>query len=175
MNTCIVGAGAIGGFLGTRLAAAGEGRVSALVRGDTLAALRTHGWRLRQDGALLSAPCTASEDAHELGAQDLVILALTEKGRVETTNYRTARVPTDLDVPEWVGRKFSRFYIALFDHQVAQDRMSAVYQEYAWPLSVKCDPCSATQPGAAQLTSLGASWTAGSRGGANGGFLTRLH
>ncbi len=76
MNICIVGAGAIGGFLGTRLSEAGEGRVSALARGETLAALRAHGWRLRQDGALRTAPCTAASDARELGVQELVILAL---------------------------------------------------------------------------------------------------
>lgn len=76
MNICIVGAGAIGGFLGTRLAAAGEGRVSVLARGATLAALRTHGWRLRQGGVLLTAPVTASDDARELGDQDLVVITL---------------------------------------------------------------------------------------------------
>jgi 2-dehydropantoate 2-reductase len=76
MNVCIVGAGAIGGLLGTRLATADEGRVSALAHGATLAALRAHGWRLRMGGALRSAPATASDDARELGAQDGVVLAL---------------------------------------------------------------------------------------------------
>ena len=47
MKVCIIGAGAIGGFIGTRLAARGQARVSALARGATLAALREHGWRLR--------------------------------------------------------------------------------------------------------------------------------
>ncbi|HEY9522974.1 MAG TPA: 2-dehydropantoate 2-reductase N-terminal domain-containing protein, partial [Thermopolyspora sp.] len=42
LRICIVGAGAIGGFLGTRLAATGHA-TSALARGATLAALRRHG------------------------------------------------------------------------------------------------------------------------------------
>jgi 2-dehydropantoate 2-reductase len=73
---CIVGAGAIGGFLGTRLAMSGNA-VSALARGATLVALRDHGWRLHQDGQLLNAPAAlASDDPHALGPQELVILAL---------------------------------------------------------------------------------------------------
>ncbi|TLZ16684.1 MAG: 2-dehydropantoate 2-reductase, partial [Gammaproteobacteria bacterium] len=43
LKVCVVGAGAIGGFLGTRLAAAGEAGVAALARGATLVALRDHG------------------------------------------------------------------------------------------------------------------------------------
>lgn len=77
MKICIVGAGAIGGFIGTRLAASGQAEVSALARGATLAALRTHGWRLRQGGTLLQAPVAqASDDAARLGVQDLVIIAV---------------------------------------------------------------------------------------------------
>ena len=73
----MVGAGAIGGFLGTRLALTGEVQVSALARGTTLVALRDHGWRLRQAGELLSAPAAlASDDPCELGPQDLLVLAL---------------------------------------------------------------------------------------------------
>ena len=77
MKVCVVGAGAIGGFLGTRLALAGGVAVSALARGATLVALRDHGWRLEQDGARLQAPVAlASHDARELGPQDLVVITL---------------------------------------------------------------------------------------------------
>ncbi len=76
-RACVVGAGAIGGFLGTRLAAAGEVAVSALARGATLTALRDHGWRLEEAGAQVRAPAAlASDDPDELGPQDLVILAV---------------------------------------------------------------------------------------------------
>jgi ketopantoate reductase len=37
LDVCVVGAGAIGGFLGARLAAAGDANVGAIARGRTLA------------------------------------------------------------------------------------------------------------------------------------------
>jgi 2-dehydropantoate 2-reductase len=76
MKVCIIGAGAIGGFIGTRLAAAGHA-VSAIARGATLTALREQGWRLQQGGELIRAPIAgASGDPAELGPQDLVVIAV---------------------------------------------------------------------------------------------------
>jgi len=76
VKVCVVGAGAIGGFLGTHLALAGA-EVAALARGTTLVALRDHGWRLEEQGAMLSAPVSlASDDPRALGPQDLVVIAL---------------------------------------------------------------------------------------------------
>src|SRR5437763_208052 len=49
MKVCIVGAGAVGGLIGARLAHAGAD-VSAVVRAETAAALRKHGWRLQIGG-----------------------------------------------------------------------------------------------------------------------------
>jgi hypothetical protein len=111
------------------------------------------------------------------GAQDLLVFALTPRGRVETTNYRTAKLPTDVDIPAYIadGGNFSTFYTQMFDRRVAMDQMSAVYLEYAWPLSVQCDPCSAEQLTGAQLNALGATWATDYHGGMQGGFLTRLH
>lgn len=77
MKVCIVGAGAIGGFIGTRLAAAGQAQVGALARGATLAALRTHGWRMDTAHGRVHGPMAqASDDAAELGVQDLVVIAV---------------------------------------------------------------------------------------------------
>ena len=76
MKVCIVGVGAIGGFIGTRLALGGQCQVSALARGATLAALQAHGLRLQQDGALLQAPVLASDNPTRLGVQDLVVIAV---------------------------------------------------------------------------------------------------
>ncbi len=76
MRVCIVGAGAIGGFLGARLARSGQAQVSALARGATLAALRGEGWWLEEGGEVLRAPAQASDDPAALGPQDLLILAL---------------------------------------------------------------------------------------------------
>ncbi|WP_375155045.1 2-dehydropantoate 2-reductase N-terminal domain-containing protein [Micromonospora sp. 4G55] len=44
-TVCVVGAGAVGGVIGARLALAGL-PVSALARNETLTSLRTHGWLL---------------------------------------------------------------------------------------------------------------------------------
>jgi hypothetical protein len=111
------------------------------------------------------------------GPQDLIVYALTRAGRVETTNYRTTKLPTDVNVPESIARpgNFPKFYQALFDRRVVHDEMSAVYLEYAWPLSVVCDPCSGEQLSGAELQALGASWATDYHGGMEGGFLTRLH
>jgi 2-dehydropantoate 2-reductase len=77
LKVCVVGAGAIGGFLGTRLALEGSACVSALARGTTLAALRAHGWRLQENGDLTQAPLAlASDDPRDLGPQQLVIIAV---------------------------------------------------------------------------------------------------
>ena len=76
MKVCIYGAGAIGGFIGTRLAAAGTAEVSAVARGATLEALRTQGWRLRQGGASIEAPLAGAGTPSELGVQDVVVVAV---------------------------------------------------------------------------------------------------
>ncbi|WP_066342254.1 2-dehydropantoate 2-reductase [Azohydromonas lata] len=76
MKVCIVGAGAIGGFIGTRLAAAGQAQVSAIARGATLAALREHGWRMDTAQGRITAPVRASDRAADLGEQDLVVIAV---------------------------------------------------------------------------------------------------
>jgi 2-dehydropantoate 2-reductase len=71
-SVCIVGAGAIGGLLGTRLAANGVA-VSALARGRTLAALQRFGWRTQDAQAPVAA---AAADPAELGPHDVVVLAV---------------------------------------------------------------------------------------------------
>lgn len=81
MRICIFGAGAIGGFIGGRIAASGV-PTSAVARGATLAALNAHGWRIETiqtieaGGRRVGAPVTASSDPAELGEQDVVILAV---------------------------------------------------------------------------------------------------
>lgn len=75
MKVGIVGAGAIGCWLGARFAAAGHD-VSVFARGATLEALREHGLSLTDAGETQSYPVTAHEDASVLGKQDLVIVAV---------------------------------------------------------------------------------------------------
>ena len=75
MKICIVGAGAIGGFLAAKLAAAGE-EVSVVARGPHLEAIRTRGLRLRMGGEESVAEVAASEDPADLGPQDYVVVTL---------------------------------------------------------------------------------------------------
>jgi 2-dehydropantoate 2-reductase len=72
----IVGLGAIGGWLAAHLQRTEGVRVSALARGDTLAAVRAHGLRLDIGGETWCAPLDVSDDPAVLGEQDLVILAV---------------------------------------------------------------------------------------------------
>ena len=74
-SVTIVGAGAIGGWLGARLAAQGV-QVSLLARGATLAALQHHGLRLRSGDAEQHYRLPATSDAGTLGVQDLVVVAV---------------------------------------------------------------------------------------------------
>ncbi|HEX6017160.1 MAG TPA: 2-dehydropantoate 2-reductase [Burkholderiaceae bacterium] len=111
MKICVVGAGAIGGFIGTRLALAGAHEVSALARGATLAALRRHGWRLREGGTLRTAPARAAERAAELGPQDLVVIAVKGPALPEVAPAvapllaaHTMVLPAMNGVPWWFGR-----------------------------------------------------------------------
>jgi 2-dehydropantoate 2-reductase len=80
-KVCVVGAGAIGGWIGLKLAQAGC-EVSMVARGATLDALQLHGLRLESggaadaDGAMTSAAVHASSSPAELGVQELVIVAV---------------------------------------------------------------------------------------------------
>jgi len=116
------------------------------------------------------------------GPQDLIVLALSKRGRVEAANYRTVKVPSDFDVPLFVKDDFANFYRATFDRAVARESMRAVFVEYAWDMGW-CDPCAADPLSVAELTSLGAGWGAAAgdatlkrapRGG-NAPYVTRLH
>src|SRR6476660_917793 len=75
MKVCIYGAGAIGGWIGVRLAQAGCD-VSAVARGATLAALHEGGLRLRQGEREERVAVRASDDPASLGVQDLVVVAV---------------------------------------------------------------------------------------------------
>jgi 2-dehydropantoate 2-reductase len=76
MKICIFGAGAIGGYMGVKLAQAGA-EVSLVARGPHLAAMQARGLRLEEEGAdPVTVPVTAREDPAELGPQDYVIVTL---------------------------------------------------------------------------------------------------
>lgn len=77
MKTCIVGAGAIGGLIGARLALAGE-EVALIARGPHLAAIRAQGLTLvAADGSEeVARNVSATDKIDEAGEHDVVVLAL---------------------------------------------------------------------------------------------------
>lgn len=120
--------------------------------------------------------------------QDLILYTLTRKGRVESTNYRTARIPTDMDLPLFLkdDEEFGEFYKAMYAKTAERAGPSTIL-EYAWDMNW-CDPCAADPLSQAQLRELGAFWIGGKptidangnfiqpRGGqARDAFVTRLH
>ncbi|WP_284618746.1 2-dehydropantoate 2-reductase [Aquabacterium humicola] len=110
MKVCIVGAGAIGGLIGAKLSATGVHQVSALARGATLAALRRHGFRLREGSELQQSPVAAVEHARVLGEQDLVIIAVKAPSMAAVAasvapllGPQTIVLPAMNGVPWWFG------------------------------------------------------------------------
>jgi len=126
------------------------------------------------------------------GPQELFVFAMSRRGRVETTNYRTVKLPTGMDIPIFVRNRFPDFYKSMFSEQVRLTNMSAVFTEYAWDMGF-CDPCAADPLSPQELRNLGADWISASpatffpprAGGGRGPgvsvpprqqvFLTRLH
>jgi len=75
MKVCIYGAGAIGGWVGAKLAQAGC-ELGVVARGATLQALNANGLRLDEGGGTLQVPVRASAAPADLGVQDLVVIAV---------------------------------------------------------------------------------------------------
>ncbi len=91
------------------------------------------------------------------GKQELFVFALTRTGRVETTNYRTVKLPTGMDIPVYVKNEFGDFYKAMFEEQVDREAERAVFLEYAWDMNW-CDPCAADPLTNEELSELGVYW-----------------
>lgn len=116
------------------------------------------------------------------GKQELFVYALTRKGRVETTNYRTVKLPSDIEIPTFIKNKgeFAKFYRDMFRYQTRRQGNKAVFLEYAWDMNW-CDPCAADPLSDKELKELGVFWvkeqtnTDSWRGNARDVFITRLH
>lgn len=110
--------------------------------------------------------------ANSEGPQDLVIYALTRQGRVESTNYRTVKVPSDVEIPTFVKNDFGNFYKALFERAHEKAGRRALHTEYFWDMG-SCDPCSADPLSEEELKGLGVFWRDAQS--YSPVFLTRLH
>jgi hypothetical protein len=115
--------------------------------------------------------------ANANGDQDMIVYAFSKTGRVECTNYRTVKIPTDRKVPLNVESRFGKFYKALFDRTWARQK-DAVFLEYAWNVTptwggMKCDPCVGPPPLTAELSQAGVNWSSSGVGAPV--YFTRLH
>ncbi len=111
------------------------------------------------------------------GDQELFIYTLTQKGRVETTNYRNVKLPSNMELPLFIKKEFPDFYRALFEEQVRKQSMRAVFLEYAWDMNW-CDPCAADPLSVEELQELGVFWLRDRRPdnwAELDVFVTRLH
>ncbi len=111
-------------------------------------------------------------------AQDLIIYILSPKGQAEATNYRTVKVPSNVDVPEFVKPEFSDFYKSMFTTSYEKEDRKVVFLEHAWDMA-GCDPCSAEPLSLDEQKQAGVFWLPkegeSMRGEYPRVFLTRLH
>ena len=133
MKICIVGAGAIGGMLGVKLALSGH-EVSLILRGANLEAVTQNGLRLIEENGdeLLARPVLATASIAAAGVQDLVILGMKA--------HQVAAVAADLPklmhegtrvvtmqngIPWWYFYKLQGAYSGLPVHAVDPDGVIA--------------------------------------------------
>jgi 2-dehydropantoate 2-reductase len=109
MRFCIVGAGAIGGFVGAKLALAGED-VTFIARGRNLEAIRAHGMHIyyRDGREEIAATARATDDYAEAGTFDVIIIALKAHqvaavaGKLSALyQENTAVIPMQNGIPFW--------------------------------------------------------------------------
>jgi hypothetical protein len=112
------------------------------------------------------------------GPQDLIVYAMTRNGRVESSNYQTVKISSDVEVPEFVQKEFGDFYKALFARSWREHGQRAIATEYVWNMGF-CDPCAANPLTPDELQQLGVFWVGNQdvafRGGGVPVTLTRLH
>ena len=73
---CVFGAGAIGGYIGARLAYKADAEVSLVARGPHLAAMEANGLTLKQGGETFTVRPRVTSDPKALGPQDFVIVTV---------------------------------------------------------------------------------------------------
>ena len=109
--------------------------------------------------------------------QDLIAYVLTKKGRVESANYRTVKLPANENLPPAIKNNFNDFYKAMFDFQAKKEHHRVVFTEYFWDMDW-CDPCADQPLSREELRQTGVFWLNNGfedNGGAQNALLTRLH
>ena len=103
-------------------------------------------------------------------AQELIIYLLSPQGQVQLTNYRTVKIPSDVELPEFTQQEFNDFYTSMFTNSYIQENQNIGFLEYAWNMS-SCDPCSADPLTPEELQQAGVFWLDSQPEV----FITRLH
>jgi 2-dehydropantoate 2-reductase len=129
MKFCIVGAGAIGGYLGAKLALAGE-EVTLIARGAHLAAMQQQGLQLINAAGTseIVHPISATADIASVGVQDVVILAVKAHSlpaiapSLSTLYHANTMVVTAQNgIPWWYFRKHGGEYEGITIQSVDPD------------------------------------------------------
>ena len=97
MNICVVGAGAIGGWIAARLALAGND-VSVVARGSTLETIDTQGLLITDQGDTRCVAVAAATDPSILGVHDVVVVAVKAPALPQIASSLEALIGPDTDI-----------------------------------------------------------------------------
>ena len=106
------------------------------------------------------------------GEQDLIVYLLSPKGETELVNYRTVKIPSNIEIPEFVKEEFVGFYKSMFQKVYERQQKKVAFLEYAWDMG-SCDPCSAEPLTTEELKQAGVFWLNNQR--FPDVFINRIH
>ncbi|MEH2323093.1 MAG: DUF2330 domain-containing protein [Nostoc sp.] len=89
--------------------------------------------------------------------QDLIVYILSPQGEAQITNYRTVKIPSNVNIPVFVKNEFGEFYKSLFQTAYTKEGKRVGFLEYAWDMG-SCDPCSADPLTQDELKEAGVFW-----------------
>ena len=135
MKICIVGAGAIGGMLGVKLALSGH-EVTLILRGANLEAVQKNGLTLIEENGnqLLAKPAKATSSISQAGVQDVLILGMkahqvsaVAADLPQLMHSATRLVTMQNGIPWWYFHKLAGNYAGMSVRAVDPDGVIAKY------------------------------------------------
>ncbi|QFS47523.1 DUF2330 domain-containing protein [Nostoc sphaeroides] len=89
--------------------------------------------------------------------QDLIVYILSPQGEAQITNYRTVKIPSNVNLPVFIKNEFGEFYKSLFQTAYTKEGKRVGFLEYAWDMG-SCDPCAADPLTQEELKEAGVFW-----------------
>ncbi|WP_375496661.1 DUF2330 domain-containing protein [uncultured Nostoc sp.] len=89
--------------------------------------------------------------------QDLIVYILSPQGEAQITNYRTVKIPSNVNIPVFIKNEFGEFYKSLFQTAYTKEGKRVGFLEYAWDMG-SCDPCAADPLTQEELKEAGVFW-----------------